>query len=122
MSCGTGHSPACRPRARRSFSTSSRSSERCWAPSCWASPSRFSRWPGASWSSRALSSRSDPAPGDCILRIVAEARRYQLQNDTANRLIAEILVAEDVPAERRGYYQQLLTTALKLHEDGAGTG
>jgi len=53
---------------------------------------------------------------------VAEPRRYQLQNDTANRLIAEILDAEDVPVERRGYYQQLLTTALKLHEDGAGTG
>jgi len=53
---------------------------------------------------------------------VAEPRRYQLQNDTANRLIAETLDAEDVPVERRGYYQQLLTTALKLHEDGAGTG
>ena len=53
---------------------------------------------------------------------MAEPRRYQLQNDTANRLIAEILDAEDVPVERRGYYQQLLTTALKLHEDGAGTG
>jgi len=53
---------------------------------------------------------------------VAEPRRYQLQNDTANRLIAEILDAEDVPAERRGYYQQLLTTALKLYEDGAETG
>ena len=53
---------------------------------------------------------------------MAEPRRYQLQNDTANRLIAEILDAEDVPAERRGYYQQLLTTALKLYEDGAETG
>ena len=53
---------------------------------------------------------------------MAEPRRYQLQNDTANRLIAETLDAEDVPVERRGYYQQLLTTALKLHEDGAGTG
>jgi uncharacterized protein (TIGR00730 family) len=53
---------------------------------------------------------------------VAEPRRYQLQNDRANRLIADLLDAEDVPAERRFYIQQLLTTVLKLHEDGAGTG
>jgi len=53
---------------------------------------------------------------------VAEPRRYQLQNDAANRLIADLLEAEAVPAERRGYIQQLLTTVLKLHEDGAGTG
>jgi hypothetical protein len=53
---------------------------------------------------------------------VAEPRRYQLQKEAANRLIADLLDAEEVPAERRGYYQQLLTTALKLHEDGAGNG
>jgi hypothetical protein len=53
---------------------------------------------------------------------VAEARRYQLQKDAANRLIADLLDVEEVPAERRGYYQQLLTSALKLHEDGAGSG
>ena len=53
---------------------------------------------------------------------MAEPRRYQLQKDAANRLIADLLDAEEVPAERRGYFQQLLTTALKLHEDGAGTG
>ncbi len=52
---------------------------------------------------------------------MAEPRRYQLQKDAANRLIADLLEAEEVPAERRGYYQQLLTTVLKLHEDGAGT-
>ena len=52
---------------------------------------------------------------------MTEPRRYQLQNDAANRLIADLLDVEEVPAERRGYYQQLLTTALKLHEDGAGT-
>jgi len=52
---------------------------------------------------------------------VAEPRRYQLQNDTANRLIADLLDAEEVPADRRWYFQQLLTTVLKLHEDGAGT-
>jgi uncharacterized protein (TIGR00730 family) len=53
---------------------------------------------------------------------VAEARRYQLQKDAANQLIADLLEVEEVPAERRGYLQQLLTTALKLHEDGSGTG
>jgi uncharacterized protein (TIGR00730 family) len=53
---------------------------------------------------------------------VAEPRRYQLQNERANRLIAELLDAEEVPADRRVYFQHLLITALKLHEDGAGTG
>jgi len=69
-----------------------------------------------------LRSRSDPAPGNGILEIVAEARRYQLQKDAANQLIADLLEVEEVPAERRGYLQQLLTTALKLHEDGSGPG
>jgi uncharacterized protein (TIGR00730 family) len=53
---------------------------------------------------------------------VAEPRRYQLQNERANRLIAELLDAEEVPADRRVYFQHLLTTVLKLHEDGTGTG
>ncbi|MGH7305963.1 MAG: cytochrome D ubiquinol oxidase subunit II, partial [Candidatus Rokuibacteriota bacterium] len=53
---------------------------------------------------------------------MAEPRRYQLQNDAANRLIADLLDAEEVPAERRGPLLQLLTTALKLYEDGAGAG
>lgn len=53
---------------------------------------------------------------------MAEPRRYQLQNDAANRLIAELLDTAGVPAERRGQFQQLLTTVLKLHEDGASTG
>jgi len=69
-----------------------------------------------------LRSRSDPAPDNGILEIVAEARRYQLQKDAANQLIADLLEVEEVPAERRGYLQQLLTTALKLHEDGSGPG
>ena len=51
-----------------------------------------------------------------------EPHRYQLQNDAANRLIAELLDASAVPPERRVWFQQLLTTALKLHEDGASTG
>jgi uncharacterized protein (TIGR00730 family) len=53
---------------------------------------------------------------------VPESRRYQLQNATANRLIGELLDAAGVPPERRGYYQQMLTTVLKMHEDGALTG
>jgi len=53
---------------------------------------------------------------------VAEPRRYQLQNEAANRLIAELLDAAEVPADRRVLFQQLLTTVMKLHEDGASTG
>jgi uncharacterized protein (TIGR00730 family) len=53
---------------------------------------------------------------------VAEIRRYQLQSDAANRLILELIDAAGVPPEKRGYYQQMLTTVLKLHEDGALTG
>ena len=51
-----------------------------------------------------------------------ESRRYQLQVDAANRLITDLLDAEGVPPETRGFYQQLLTTVLKLHEDGARPG
>jgi uncharacterized protein (TIGR00730 family) len=53
---------------------------------------------------------------------VAEAHRYQLQNEAANRLIAELLEVAAVPADRRGWFQQLLTTVVKLHEDGASSG
>jgi len=53
---------------------------------------------------------------------VAEARRYQLQNEAANRLIAELVEVAGVPPERRGYVQHMLTTVLKMHEDGAPTG
>jgi uncharacterized protein (TIGR00730 family) len=50
---------------------------------------------------------------------VSEPRRYQLQSEPANRLILELLEAAAVPPERRLYFQQMLTTVLKLHEDGA---
>jgi uncharacterized protein (TIGR00730 family) len=53
---------------------------------------------------------------------VAESRRYQLQNDAANRLIAQLVEVAGVPPERRGYIQHMLTTVLKLHEDGAQAG
>lgn len=48
-----------------------------------------------------------------------DSRKYQLQNDAANRLIAELLDVAAVPAERRNHIQQMLTTVLKQHEDGA---
>ncbi|MGH2394863.1 MAG: cytochrome D ubiquinol oxidase subunit II, partial [Candidatus Limnocylindria bacterium] len=51
-----------------------------------------------------------------------ESRRYQLQSEAANRLILELLDALGVPPERRVWVQHMLTTVLKLHEDGASTG
>ncbi len=51
-----------------------------------------------------------------------EPRRYQLQSESANRLILELLEAAGVPPERRAYFQHMLTTVLKLHEDAASTG
>jgi len=53
---------------------------------------------------------------------VPELRRYQLHNQAANRLIQELLDAIGAPPDRRGFYQQLLTTVLKLEEDGALSG
>ena len=53
---------------------------------------------------------------------MAEPRKYQLHTEAANRQILELLEADGVPAESRGVYQQLLTTVLKLHEDGASSG
>jgi uncharacterized protein (TIGR00730 family) len=49
-------------------------------------------------------------------------RRYALQNEDANRLITELLDVAGIPSDRRGYFQHMLTTVLKLHEDGASTG
>jgi uncharacterized protein (TIGR00730 family) len=53
---------------------------------------------------------------------VPEPRRYQLQSEPANRLINELLDAAGVPQERRVWLQSMLTTVLKLHEDGASSG
>jgi uncharacterized protein (TIGR00730 family) len=50
---------------------------------------------------------------------VPESRRYQLRSETANRLIGALLDDAGTPADRRSVYQQLVTTTLKLHEDGA---
>jgi uncharacterized protein (TIGR00730 family) len=53
---------------------------------------------------------------------VAESRRYQLQNEAANRLITDLVEVAGLPPERRGFVQQMLVTVLKLHEDGAPAG
>jgi uncharacterized protein (TIGR00730 family) len=53
---------------------------------------------------------------------VPESRRYQLQNDEANRLIRELVDVAGVPPQTQGFIQQMLTTVLKLHEDGAHVG
>jgi hypothetical protein len=53
---------------------------------------------------------------------VAEVRRYQSKSDAANRLILDLLEVADIPLEQRGVYQQLLTTVLKLRDDGALVG
>jgi hypothetical protein len=50
---------------------------------------------------------------------MAEVRRYQVKSDAANRLILELLDVAGVPLDRRGLYQQLLITALKLNDDEA---
>lgn len=49
-------------------------------------------------------------------------RRYALQNDEANRLILDLLDELQIPPDRRGYFQHMLTTVLKLYEDGALSG
>jgi uncharacterized protein (TIGR00730 family) len=53
---------------------------------------------------------------------VPEVRRYQVKSETANRLIVELLEAAAVRPGQRSFYQQLLTTVLKLNDDGALPG
>jgi len=53
---------------------------------------------------------------------VPEKSRYQLQSEAANRLIPELMEAAGVPPEHRGYFLHMLTTVLKLHDDGARPG
>jgi uncharacterized protein (TIGR00730 family) len=49
-------------------------------------------------------------------------RRYQLQTKEANRLIEELIETLHIPEASRSYYAQLLTTVLKMFEDGAELG
>ena len=53
---------------------------------------------------------------------VANERKYQLQSDGANRQIDALLDGLGVPQETRSYYSQMLTTVLKMFEDGADVG
>ena len=61
-------------------------------------------------------------PSEEYSEFVPETRRYQLRSEAANRLIQELVEAVEVPAPTRGLIQQMLTTVLKLHEDGSPPG
>ncbi|MBI4560944.1 MAG: LOG family protein [Candidatus Rokubacteria bacterium] len=49
-------------------------------------------------------------------------RRYQLQSEEANARIDELLTQLGVPPETRRSYGEMLTTVLKMFEDGADLG
>src|SRR5262245_18538278 len=53
---------------------------------------------------------------------MVQARRYQLQAQEANQQIQAMLEGLQIPSDRRSLYAQLLTTVLKLYEDGADLG
>lgn len=53
---------------------------------------------------------------------MARERRYQLQSAEANRHLEALVEELDIPAETRQYYVQMLTTILKMFEDGAEVG
>ena len=56
----------------------------------------------------------------CILLSVSADRRYQLQSEDANRRIDALLEQLRVPESTWRLYAELLTTVLKMYEDGAG--
>src|SRR5207244_6954919 len=51
-----------------------------------------------------------------------DLRRYQLHSEVANQLIEQLVDALAIPRETRAYFTQMVTTVLKLYEDGAATG
>ena len=51
-----------------------------------------------------------------------DSRRYRLRNDAVNRAVAELVETAGVLPQSRDLVQQMLTTVLKLAEDGAPTG
>ena len=53
---------------------------------------------------------------------VSPERRYHLQSEEANRAIDALLEQLRVPEDTWRLYSELLTTVLKLYEDGAGVG
>src|SRR5574342_928476 len=54
--------------------------------------------------------------------IVSTDRPYQLQSDEANRRIDALLEHLRVPDATWRLYGEMLTTVLKMFEDGAGVG
>ncbi|MFZ1059168.1 MAG: TIGR00730 family Rossman fold protein [Candidatus Rokuibacteriota bacterium] len=53
---------------------------------------------------------------------VANERKYQLQAEEANRQLDALLEGLQIPRETWPYYSQMLTTVLKMFEDGAEVG
>ncbi|MBI4611345.1 MAG: LOG family protein [Candidatus Rokubacteria bacterium] len=53
---------------------------------------------------------------------MANERRYQLQSEEANRRVEELLRTLTVPPETWRYHAEMLTTVLKMFEDGADVG
>ena len=51
-----------------------------------------------------------------------QERRYQLQAQEANQQIEALLEGLQIPGDRRPLYAQLLTTVLKMYEDGDDLG
>jgi uncharacterized protein (TIGR00730 family) len=51
-----------------------------------------------------------------------QERRYQLQSEEGNRQVDALLDALHVSGDSRPLYAQLLTTVLKMYEDGADLG
>ena len=56
------------------------------------------------------------------MAFMAPERRYQLQSEEANRQLKAVLEELHIPGDARGFYAQLLTTVLKMDEDGADLG
>ena len=54
--------------------------------------------------------------------VTPQERRYQLQSGEGNRQIEALLDGLHVSGESRPLYAQLLTTVLKMYEDGADLG
>ena len=51
---------------------------------------------------------------------VSPERRYHLQSEEANRRLDALLEQLRVPESTWPLYAEMLTTALKMYEDGAG--
>jgi uncharacterized protein (TIGR00730 family) len=56
------------------------------------------------------------------MMFTTQERRYQLQSEEINQQLRAVLEELQVPGDARGLYAQLLTTVLKMYEDGADLG